>query len=269
MYLVNEISMAQCIDCGLLQMQRHLNNWELRAIYSADYFDRGKYVDDFAGQREHRRRLSLMRKAGLAPGSRVLDFGTATGEFANAASEHYEVWGSDINADGINAAARNYPALANRLMINQALRDLDNEFFDALVLWDVLEHLDDPLGSLTEILRLLKAGGILAVSTPNVGSLIAKLMSTSWHFMTPPEHIALFDKTTLHRLFEQLGLKASVYTSLGKWVNARFLVGKLHRTFPNMLSRSAAERIVSMLPEKVPLYIPTGDVQYLLGRKLS
>ena len=45
-------------------------------------------------------------------------------------------------------------------------------YFDAVTLWDVIEHLDDPISTMAEIHRIMAPGGILVVFTPNQGSLL-------------------------------------------------------------------------------------------------
>ncbi|MCK9555500.1 class I SAM-dependent methyltransferase [bacterium] len=89
-----------------------------------------------------------------------------------------------------------------------------NEEFDVIILWDVIEHLDDPGESIAMFRGMLKPGGMLAIATPNEKSLlsfIAKLIyNISFGLIKGPlssiyvlEHPLFFDKNSLRKLLER------------------------------------------------------------------
>lgn len=257
-----------CENCHFVQVDPVPSDAELTAFYAMTYFEKGKYRNDTAGQREQSRRLELLRRAGVPAGGRVLDFGCATGEFLVAACSRYEVWGADISKDALATVAKTLPEAADRLIPVSASGRLTCQKvpkFDAIVAWDVLEHLVDPAGVLTELAGLLKPGGVLCASTPDIGAPAARLMGSRWAFMTPPEHLGFFSKASVVYALEDAGLQPRRRFSRGKWANIGFILYKMRRVFPTI-----PERIVSSLGRgalgQLCLYVPTGDVLYVVAR---
>jgi ubiquinone/menaquinone biosynthesis C-methylase UbiE len=70
-------------------------------------------------------------------------------------------------------------------------------FFDAVVIWHVLEHIDDPISMIQETARILRPGGMLAVAVPNFGSLQAGIFRESWFHLDLPRHRYHFTPDTL------------------------------------------------------------------------
>ena len=66
--------------------------------------------------------------------------------------------------------------------------------FDAITLWDVLEHLPDPSSTLQEIKGFLKPDGILVLRVPNYDSCDARLFGFAWSGLDVPRHFMSFHK---------------------------------------------------------------------------
>lgn len=269
-FRIGRVTVQSCTACGFVQVAERPAAAELRELYSQAYFDHGKYSDAFALRKEHERRLSLLRGCGLRPGARVLDAGCATGDFIAAAGE-YEMWGLDISEFAAEQARRRNPTVADRIHSGPIEdQDYPDGHFDAIVMWDVLEHLWDPAGVCRSMLRILKAGGLLCVSTPNIGASIARIMGRRWAFMTVPEHLGFFDRGTMRMLMEaRLGLRLEAWRSKGKWVNCGFFLYKLKRIFPRAIPRLLVEAFRTALLRRLAVYVPTGDIQYAAARKIG
>jgi SAM-dependent methyltransferase len=104
-------------------------------------------------------------------------------------------------------------------------------FFDVITMWDVLEHLHQPLENLREIDRILKPDGLLILRVPNVSSWDAKLFKRSWAGYDAPRHLYVFSPSTLEELLLKAGFRlincssqSGNYTtfllSLRFWINA-------------------------------------------------
>lgn len=261
-------TISDCPRCGLKQVAGNPSSTDLDAIYTPSYFEKGKYRDDEAGRREQARRLAKMLEAGLQRGSRVLDLGMATGEFVSAARSTFEMWGIDVAESAVEIARSAMPDLSERMVVGR----LDSlsfppGHFDAVVMWDVLEHLPDPRATLTSAARMTRTGGFLFISTPNAAAPIARLMLSRWHFMTPPEHLTFFDRDTLENLLRRCGYQPSRWASHGKWANLGFLAHKLHRVMPEIMPASLQRRIAGSRMGKSCIYVPTGDIQYLTATR--
>jgi len=262
-------TLDRCDACGFVQVREQPSADELRALYGAGYFARGKYDEEFAQQREGQRRLALLARAGVPAGGRVLEAGCATGDFLALASERYEMWGLDVSAHATDAARAKNPEAARRIFTGFVEdQTFAPDFFDAIVMWDVIEHLWDPKAVLRQLVRHLRSGGALLLSTPDIGAATARLLGRRWAFMTPPEHLGFFNQRSLTFLLEgELGLEVSRSTAKGKWAKVGFLVYKLQRVFPDIIPRRLSERVQKSAVAAGAVYVPTADVRYVTARK--
>jgi SAM-dependent methyltransferase len=103
--------------------------------------------------------------------------------------------------------------------------------FDLVVLWDVIEHMADPITELRLCRDLLAAGGALIVQTQDVSSLARKLMGRRWHHFKQLEHIYHFDPSTIAELLDRSGLRIEKITRrrAGKYVSFEFIRERLKR----------------------------------------
>ena len=126
------------------------------------------YYDDGFKQRISMLRLDLIAGRGAASG-RLLDVGCGKGQFVQAArTRGFDAWGVELDA-GACAYARNHFTLATVLNGSLDHPDLPREF-DVVTLWDVIEHVPDPVGILKQSLGRLRPGGLIVVRTGNIRS---------------------------------------------------------------------------------------------------
>jgi 2-polyprenyl-3-methyl-5-hydroxy-6-metoxy-1,4-benzoquinol methylase len=144
-----------------------------------------------------------------APG-RLLDVGCGAGFFvAEALRMGWDASGIDLNADLVAVVRERdgLPLAHGRL----GEIDLPARSLDALTLWDVLEHVEDPRATLEIARRLLRDGGLVGVSTPNVDGLFPRLsypvgrLTGYWTHPEPPAHLFQFSTATLTSLLERSG----------------------------------------------------------------
>ncbi len=269
-YQVKGFRIGVCAECGLLQMLDEDTSVTSQLIYGADYFKRGKYRSDTAEIAEQRRRLSMLESATKFQGGRVLDLGCATGSFITLAKEKFEVWGLEISHDAVNSAKARNSEIAEKILCG-SIEDtpLPEKSFDAVTCWDVIEHVEHPVAVIDKIKRILKPGGALLLSTPNSGALSARVFGRRWAFMTPPEHICLFNRATMYKLLSSCDFSVERWGSYGKWVNMGFLLYKIRKS--NILP--IPQKWIALLQEAkigtFPLYIPTGDIQYVTARAID
>jgi len=81
--------------------------------------------------------------------------------------------------------------------------DLESARFDAVTLNHVLEHLHDPIAALREAFRILKPGGLLSITTPNLNSAGHRHFGRHWLHLDPPRHLTIFDSGTLRLALER------------------------------------------------------------------
>ena len=87
--------------------------------------------------------------------------------------------------------------------------------FDAVSLFDVLEHLVDPAATLRACVRLLKASGILFAYVPNYDSASRLLMGADAHFIWPTHHLNYYTPITIRDLLDREGLSTEYVATEG------------------------------------------------------
>ncbi len=85
------------------------------------------------------------------------------------------------------------------------LLDGESESFDAITMNHVLEHLHDPTRVLRACHRLLKDGGQLWLSTPNIDSYGHRIFGKDWRGLEAPRHLVLFGPDSLNRALRDAG----------------------------------------------------------------
>ena len=152
-----------------------------------------------------RRRLAFLARAGARPPGRLLDVGAGRGRFvAQARVAGWDAVGIEPSLRGVRGA------FASGIELQQAgVEDADVAAgsLDAVSLWHVLEHLDDPGGALERIAGWLRPGGVLVVGVPNLGSVQALLGSGGWFHLDVPRHRTHFTVDGLHALLRRHGLE--------------------------------------------------------------
>lgn len=151
-----------------------------------------------------RRRLALLRAAGVAPGARVLDVGAGRGRFvAHARAAGYVTRGLEPSSRGQRAAWAVHRLVLEPVGLDDA--DVAAGSQDAVVLWHVLEHLDDPGAALERVAGWLRPGGVLLVGVPNLASAQAALGGDRWYHLDLPRHRTHFSVTGLRTVLRRAG----------------------------------------------------------------
>jgi len=198
-----------------------------------------------------RRRLALLRAAGVAPPARLLDAGAGRGRFVNAASAAgYEATG--IEPDPARAAAARAAGAAVQAAAIEGAA-VPAGALDAVTLWHVLEHVDDPAAALARVGGWLRPGGVLLVGCPNLGSVQARLGGARWFHLDLPRHRTHFTVTGLRTLLEREAFDVlSVHHVLlehnpyGMWQSLVSRVTRRPSYLYNLLQRNAPLRSLDL-----------------------
>ncbi|MBN1135989.1 MAG: class I SAM-dependent methyltransferase [Anaerolineae bacterium] len=199
--------LVRCLQCGLIYLNPRPRRDEIGRYYPADYepFTRlSRHQGGRLARWSYRRYLDKRCARLPSTPGRLLDVGCATGDFLARAREHgWQVQGVEPGQAAAQAARRQYGL--DVFSGDLAEAHLPSASFDAVTLWDVLEHLYDPRAELAEIHRILKSGGVLLIELPNVRSFDAALFGRYWIGLDMPRHLYLFPPSALDALLEQSG----------------------------------------------------------------
>lgn len=269
MFSVNGFDLVRCRACDFTQVAHPPKSEELKGIYGASYFNSDKYGDADTQRKENEKRLSLLRRFVKIRRARVLEAGCGTGDFISMAKHEYEMSGFDLAKAAVDVARKNNPDISDNIWAcNLDTQRLEPSSFDAVCLWDVIEHLSDPLSACGELMSCLRPGGYLLLSTPVMDGWTARLLGKYWPFMTPPEHLGFFSTRSLQHLFEQtLGGRIVENRLMGKWVNCRFVAYKIARVAPARFSSGIAALLHRPSLEKQMIYFPGLDIRYIAVMK--
>lgn len=193
----------RCRGCRFGFRQVRSSPEKLRDLYRQ--MDTGTYVAELEGRkRTARRHLEIVQRD--AQVGRILDVGCASGLFLRQALDAgWDVTG--IEPSEILYAEALRALTPHGTVICATLEDANLEpGFDAITLWDVLEHVPDPSLFLKICRGLLREGGCLFLNVPDLDSLVARVLGRRWPLLLP-EHLNYFNKSSLRRCAQRAGLR--------------------------------------------------------------
>ncbi len=253
-----------CGDCGLQYVPPAEVSPRLPELYS-------QVVDERYLKYEHARRktfASAFRKIApfLPPGKgRLLEVGSYCGLFLEIARER------GFDAVGIEPsrwAARHSREVKGLEVLEGTLEDqdaLEEGSFDVAVMWDVLEHLADPLAALRRIHGLLREGGVLCLSTLDIESWLPRLLGRRWPWIMDM-HLFYFGRRVLTRMLSEAGFGVASVQVYCHHIAAEYFLEKLESLVPPGLSflPRALRRIT---PRGLLVPFRFGDIKLFVARK--
>jgi 2-polyprenyl-3-methyl-5-hydroxy-6-metoxy-1,4-benzoquinol methylase len=140
------------------------------------------------------------------PNARLLDIGFGSGAFLEfAKNAGWDVAGVDPDPVAVDSAIKR--GLNVRPGGVEAFADMP-ESFDVVTMNHVIEHVHDPCKTLQSIYHLLKPGGCLWLSTPNIQSFGHEYYGKNWRGLEPPRHLILFNWQAISELLRNTGFKS-------------------------------------------------------------
>ena len=135
----------------------------------------------------------------------ILDVGCSYGWFLEVAAERgWRATGVEVTDETASVARE--AGLDVRTGLLQEV-GLEGESFDVVCLWDVLEHIPDVDPFLAEVRRVLRPGGLLALQSPNVRSVMAKAAGREWSWLLLPYHVWHFTPSSIRATLERRGFR--------------------------------------------------------------
>jgi 2-polyprenyl-3-methyl-5-hydroxy-6-metoxy-1,4-benzoquinol methylase len=268
LYVAKSYEIVRCEKCSFCQVLHPPVDAELEILYANLHDNHNKFRDEQAAQRENQTRLHLIQEF-VGENSVILDAGCATGDFLAHAKESYSVYGLDISAGAIEQAKSRLPELSGRLR-SLKLENIGDDWpaFDAICLWDVIEHVRDPVNVCRTLIKLLKPGGYLFLSTPDMDAITARVMKKNWAFMIPPLHLGYFSAKSFKYLFlHKVPARILACRNRGKWTNLAFIFYKLNQISKWLAPPVLLEWLSTSRPGRLNLYVPTNDIIYLVIQK--
>ena len=193
----------RCTDCGFGFSESRPTEDQLRELYRQ--MDVGAYESETPGRvRTARRHRKILQRYATQPG-RILDIGCASGRFlAECAAAGWTVVGLEPSESLCEEARQLLGGRARILQTTLQEADFPESGFDAVTMWDVLEHVPSPREFLQKAVSLVRPGGLLLANVPNLDSLQARVMRGRWPLFLP-EHLNYFNRESLAMCDRQSG----------------------------------------------------------------
>lgn len=214
----DQFSLVKCQECGMMFHKTILSSEWLNVLYSQWIDD--SQIENFEaknqnnGSREakfeqgrqltkHVLRLQKLLHKNSSQPCRILDYGCGDGNFLNLAVLFgFEGYGLDFSSTRARRAGRSDITIVN------SLEEFDAQQvgkFHAVSLFQVLEHLPDPIAVLRKLANRMEKGGILIVEVPDCRGISKPDNFLEFHAVQPLEHINAFTPITLKQMCERVG----------------------------------------------------------------
>lgn len=258
-----------CSNCGLNYLSPRLTQEAILKLYK----DEAYYNSNISGQgydeymeigdnwvKTFTRRLKQIapyKSAGI-----VLDIGCGPGYFLTAAQKlEFDVHGLDPSDYIVGMGQKTWGDRMRLGLIETA--DYPSESFDLVVAFDTFEHIYDPKKFLSAIHRVLKPGGVLAITTPDPTSTLAKVSGRNWVSFKLPEHVFYWSPETIRNVlaehYDVLEVnRAGQYATLGFLFRRLFRIGNNPGNFLNA--------VINFL-NRFSIYSDNGSLTVIAKRK--
>lgn len=196
-------TMVTCDNCNLLYENPRFDEDDIIAGYAS--------TNEAGHDSQHAMRVESFYKALVslkkeipAKGAKILDIGTAGGAFLEAAEKYgYKATGIEPSAYLVEAGKKRGLDIVQGVIQNHRF---ENQSFDMVCLWDVLEHVTDPKDMLRCIKPLLKPNGVLLINYPDIGTWQAKLAGKRFWWLLSV-HLLHFSPKSIRYVAEQTGFR--------------------------------------------------------------
>lgn len=154
--------------------------------------EREMYLDDIKSELHYINSLKC---------GKILDVGCGLGFLLSGVNNNFDKYGVEVSALACETA-KNYCKIFNGLLEDA---HFENEQFDVVVLYHVIEHVESPENLITEIKRVLKKGGTLIIGTPNFDCFVAKKFKDNFRLLNDKTHIRLFSDKSMKKFLIDYG----------------------------------------------------------------
>lgn len=195
--------LVRCNQCDLMYLNPRLREEVIITGYSEG--EDPTFVSQIKGrERTFMKSLDLIEQYKPQKGH-ILDIGTAGGSFlAVARDAGWEVAGCEPNLWLCEWSKEHYGLDVTPGTVFDM--HLENDSFDVITLWDVLEHTPDPTRVLKECSRVLKPGGSLIINVPDMDALVTRLMGRKYVFLLSI-HLYYFAPKSMEDMLTRTGFK--------------------------------------------------------------
>lgn len=230
----------KCQGCGFVIEEKSHKTEEI-----IEYLKTEEYGDEIIGQ------LNLQEKAdAYAPlvkviekhrpmaGAKLLDVGANTGVFLDLVRRlGADPYGLEPSTEATAIANARFDLNIQNEVISGI--DAPDEYFDIITMWDVVEHLYDPLSDLATLLPKLKPGGCIFIATHDINNNFCKLLGKR-NPLLMYQHFHHFSPSTLNAALELAGYEPAGMDHYYKSWSFKYLLALFDKLWPNSIAAKLA-----------------------------
>ncbi len=263
-------TLLKCQNCGHGWANLQLDHAYLQQLYAENYFKGEEYADYLADkeilQMNFGKRAKQIAQNAPAP-KNMLEIGCAYGFFYETIAQKFKgvtYKGYDISQDAIRYANQHF---GPHFSAENYLEVAKHQPYDAVFMWDVIEHLSDPGAFLAKAQKECEPGAMLYLTTGDFGALLPRLQGKKWRMIHPPTHLHYFTKKSMTVLLEKHGFEPvffkypPVYRSLGLIYFALFILNKKPSRFHQWM--------YDKIPKAAAIPINTRDIFFVGAKKIT
>jgi SAM-dependent methyltransferase len=247
-----------------------LGDEELAALYDERYFCGDEYADYVRDrssiEKSFARRLrTLMPLVGQPNAKNLFEIGSAYGFFLNLARPMFRsVSGIDISRPAVEFARSEFglPVLCGDVLSATLEEDID-----VACMWDTIEHLRRPDLYMAWLSRRMRPGALLAITTGDIESRVARWRGTKWRQIHPPTHLHYFSRKSLAALLENFGFQVRVVAHDGMYRSLEMMSYIILSKRHNLPGIHGALKLLGVL--NLDVYVNLRDILYIIAEKTT
>ena len=139
--------------------------------------------------------------------------------------------------------------------------------YDAVVSWDVLEHVRDPLRFLRECAEFLEAGGVFCFSTLDIDTWPPRLLGKRWPWLIDM-HVHYFDRHVMQDMLARAGLELLRAESYTHYARLSYVITGAMRVLPEALG-TLLRPLMRLAPPRLMVPVALGDIKLYVARKTA
>jgi 2-polyprenyl-3-methyl-5-hydroxy-6-metoxy-1,4-benzoquinol methylase len=200
-------------SCGLMFVNPRPSEEFMNQFYDDNYY-RGRMAyrpseksDNGEQKQRFKRNVEMfISKQRKREKGRYLDVGCAMGHYVRIFQDmKWDATGIDVSQYSTQYAKDVWKV--NVITGDVIKAGFPAKYYDIITMLDVIEHLLNPREVLVELERILKENGILVISTPNIGSFVAKIRKENWWGYKDEGHLHFFSLTSLQKMLATTGME--------------------------------------------------------------